>query len=112
VHHGIAPSLLCGMWFRFPLMISTGSVPGVRQVTLVFLESDQIPASEVDRRGFAAVHIVPANATDAELLGLVPWLQQQAFHAVFFPQVGMHVSDLILANHRLAPVQVCSHPAV
>ena len=76
------------------------------QVTLLFLASAQISAEQADLRGFHHVHVASKDMTDDEALALVEWAREQAFHAVFYPQTGMHFSDLLLANSRVAPLQV------
>lgn len=72
---------------------------------MLFLESEQITEDIADRSGFAHVYVAPKGASDEEALELVAWVRKQAYHAVFFPQLGMHFADIVLANSRLARVQ-------
>ena len=78
-------------------------------VTLLFLESDQIKRHLMDTTGFDAVHVLSRNASGTDVADMAWWIKSQAFDAVFYPQLGMHATDVVFANQRLSPVQVTSY---
>lgn len=58
---------------------------------------------------FDEVKAIPTNATAHDLVSAIQWARGQGFDAVFFPQVGMHAYDYVLASYRIAPVQIATY---
>lgn len=79
------------------------------QLSLVFLQSAQINVSSVVKTHFKEVVVFPASFTAQDLAAVANWIQLQQFDAVFYPSVGMHSADVLLANLRLSGVQVTSY---
>jgi hypothetical protein len=75
----------------------------------VFLESAEINIAKAVKAHFAQIVAFPSAFSAPDLADLARWIQQQRFDAVFYPSIGMHVADVLLANLRLSQVQVTTY---
>lgn len=71
-------------------------------LVLIHLGKDR---DDLDTRGFAEVRKYSASADAADLSAFDP----NDFSLVYFPDIGMSIESLILANMRLAPIQVSNY---
>jgi hypothetical protein len=71
-------------------------------LVLVHLGKDR---SDLDTRGFSEVRKYSASTDAADLSAFDP----NDFAMVYFPDIGMSIESLILANMRLAPIQVSNY---
>jgi len=63
------------------------------------------PRSDLDTRGFVDVRSYNASADAADLSAIDP----NDFAMAYFPDIGMTIESLILANMRIAPIQVSNY---
>lgn len=76
---------------------------------LTFLHASQAPAGREDRTVFDAVVELPWNGANLDISPI----ERNDFAALIFPDVGMSLPSIFLANQRIAPVQVImtGHPS-
>lgn len=74
-------------------------------VTLIFLGE---PGTEANGEAFHEVYYMPWE-THQQLQVDMQWITRQAFDILFYSAIGMHIQSLLLANHRLAPIQVSAY---
>jgi hypothetical protein len=63
------------------------------------------PRADLDTRGFAEVRAYNASADASDLSAVDP----NDFAMAYFPDIGMTIESLILANMRIAPIQVSNY---
>ncbi|MGB8853928.1 MAG: hypothetical protein WCC69_10225 [Pirellulales bacterium] len=63
------------------------------------------PRSDIDTRGFAEVRSYNASGDATDLSAIDP----NDFAMAYFPDIGMTIESLILANMRIAPIQVSNY---
>jgi len=79
------------------------------KATLLFLESQQLSLADADLTLFDDARALPTNASAHDIVEAVKWARAQGFSAVFFPQIGMHAYDYLLATYRMAPMQIATY---
>ena len=78
-------------------------------MTLLFTESNSYGAELADTSGFVHVRNMSRSLNRPTMHDAVAWIRDQRFDAIFFPELGMHPVGVLLANQRLAPLQIASY---